>query len=230
MPNWCWTDIKFYSKDEELLRRMYKDFKAIEEGKPTQENDFGNGWMGDFANHYFPEYGAEKVECRGRVDGIDEICERCGISYFTVWTETAWGPKMAIWYEIVKRFYSGVEIAYSAEEAGCGLFLSWDKTNDTIFFPETYWVDGCLPKKGGQKGECVSIDDRYQFGSEKDIIDYLDDTLPFDFDHSGSLDDVCERIEGLLEKYEEEHESDENLYFQVEQFIEEDPSTYQLLE
>lgn len=111
MPNWCSTAIKFYSKDKDRVDEMYKKFLGIIKGEPTQENDFKNGWMGDFANTFFPELGAEKIECRGWVDGMDEPYDYDEYRVFTMWTETAWGPKIAIWNEIVEKFYPEVKIA-----------------------------------------------------------------------------------------------------------------------
>lgn len=60
MPNWCITTIKFYSKNKNAVDNMYREFRKIIERKPTAENDFGAGWLGDFANKYFPQYGHEK--------------------------------------------------------------------------------------------------------------------------------------------------------------------------
>lgn len=54
MPNWCITTIKFYSKNINAVDNMYREFRKIIEGEPTAENDFGAGWLGDFANKYFP--------------------------------------------------------------------------------------------------------------------------------------------------------------------------------
>ena len=91
MPNWCSTVIKFYSHDKAQVEEMYKKFSDIINGEATVENDFKNGWMGDFANTFFPELGHDKIECRGWVDGMDEIYEQDGYTIFTMWTETAWG-------------------------------------------------------------------------------------------------------------------------------------------
>lgn len=138
MPNWCSTVIKFYSENREQLEAMHKKFNEIRNGKPTVENDFKNGFMGDYANTFLPELGHDKVECRGWVDGIDEIEHNDKYDVFTMWTETAWTAKMGMWAEIVKRFYPEVHIAYIAEECGCDYFCVWDKTKGQMFFPDTY--------------------------------------------------------------------------------------------
>ena len=132
MPNWCSTVIKFYSENREQLEAMHKKFNEIRNGKPTVKNDFNNGFMGDYANTYLPELGHEKVECRGWVDGIDEIEHNDKHDVFTVWTETAWGAKMGMWAEIVKRFYPDVHSAEEARKMGNEYIRAWDLRNETV--------------------------------------------------------------------------------------------------
>lgn len=221
MPNWCWTCIKFYSKNEEAVKVLYEDFKKI-----FDEDEECQGFMGDYADHYFPEYGCERVDCRGRVDGIDAIDKLSDLYYFTMWTETAWGPKMGLWYNIVTRFYKGVEIAYSAEEPGCGLFCVWDETEGGLFFPETYYVDGVFPD---EDGECYYIDDKYQFNSETEIVEFLKEKMPYIKKWGDTFDKTISIVEDFLETCGNEHSGMESLYFQVGEFVEVNPSEYNLL-
>lgn len=226
MPNWCSTVIKFYSEDLKQLAEMHKKFKDIIDSPSTVENDFNNGWMGDFANTFFPELGHDKIDCRGWVDGIDDIEQNGEYSVFTMWTETAWGAKVGIWNEIVKRFYSEVHIAYIAEECGCDYFCVWDETEGQIFFPDSHYVDGCLPTKDGR---CEYIEDRYCYGSVKEIQEYLDKTLPFEYLHTDNLTKLNEEIGKLLERYENMHDCDEELYFQASEFAEINPEEFSFL-
>ena len=225
MPNWCSTVIKFYSENREQLEAMHKMFNEIRNGKPTVKNDFNNGFMGDYANTYLPELGHEKVECRGWVDGIDEIEHNDKYDVFTVWTETAWGAKMGMWAEIVKRFYPDVHIAYIAEECGCDYFCVWDKTECQMFFPDTYYVDGCLPTKDGK---CEYIEDRYMFGSVQDIQDYLDKTLPLEYEHKETVEELMDEVQKRLDEYSENHECKEDLYVHFSEFVEVDPADFDL--
>lgn len=225
MPNWCQTVIKFYSENRDQLEAMHKKFKEIKDGESTVENDFKNGFMGDYANTFFPELGHNKIECRGWVDGIDEIEENEEYHVFTMWTETAWGAKMGMWREIVKKFYPNVCIAYIAEECGCDYFCVWDKTRNKRFFPDLYYVDGCLPTK---EGKCEFIEDRYMFGSVKDIRDYLDKTLPFEYEHKDSLDELMEEVQNRLDEYSERNEWDEDLYIHLSEFEEVNPADFSL--
>lgn len=225
MPNWCSTVIKFYSENKEQLEAMHKKFIEIRDGEPTIENDFKNGFMGDYANTFLPELGHEKVECRGWVDGIDEIEYYEPYYVFTVWTETAWGAKMGMWAEIVKRFYKDVCIAYIAEECGNDYFCVWDQTENQRFFPDAYYVDGCLPNK---EGKCEYVEDHYEFFSVKDIQDYLDKTLPFEYEHKDNLDELMEEVQRLLDKYSTTHEFRDDLFIHIAEFAEIAPADFSL--
>lgn len=229
MPNWCQTVIKFYSENREQLEEMHKKFIEIKDGRPTAENDFKNGWMGDYANTFFPELGHDKIECRGRVDEIDEI-EEDGeddreYHVFTIWTETAWTAKMGMWHGIVKQFYPEVHIAYVSEERGCDYFCVWDKTKWRLFFPDTHFVDGCLPTK---EGKCEFIEDGYMFDSAKDIMNYLDKTLPFEYEHKDSLYELMEEVQKRLDEYSSSHECGEHLYIYLSKFEEINPADFPL--
>lgn len=156
-----------------------------------------------------PELGVDKVECRGHVDQIDDVEQLDQYWVFTVWTVTAWGAKMGMWNEIVKRFYPKVEIAYLAEEGGNDYFCVWDSTAGKKFYPEKFYFDGCFPK---EEGHCEYIDDRYSFQSVEEIHEYLDKHLPFDYLHTDDLDALTENIQNKLDDYGELHEYDERLY------------------
>lgn len=89
MPNWCSTCIVFYSENKEQLAAMQKRFTEIVDGDATQENDFGKGWLGDFANTFYPEIGALNIECRGSCDPILEMEHNEKFDCFRMLTTTA---------------------------------------------------------------------------------------------------------------------------------------------
>lgn len=216
MANSCMSTIKFYSEDTEQLTLMHDRFKEIFDSSDTGE-------IGDYADAFFPEYGRDKMNCRGCVNEIDEIYSRNQYSVFTVWTETPWGPKIGIWYLTVRRFYPKVKISYIAEEPGGGLFNVWDETKGRLFFQETMYADWYLPNKDGQ---CEYIEDHYAFGDLHDIMDFLDKNLPFEYVHSDNENTLIREVEAKLEEYDKQHECDEDLYFYVESFAEVHPSDY----
>ncbi len=222
MPNWCSTVIKFYSENKEQLEAMHKKFVEIKDAYPIDEDGFN---MIGYADTFFFFFLHDKVECRGWVDGIDEIEYDGKYQVFTVWTETAWGAKMGMWHEIVKRFYSEVKIAYIAEECGNDYFCVWDKTEGQRYFPDAYYVDGCLPTKDGK---CEYVEDHYEFFSVKEIQDYLDKKLPFEYEHKENLDDFMEEVQRRLDEYSRTNECGENLYIHIAEFAEIAPADFEL--
>lgn len=205
---------------------MYDKFSSIMSEKPTEENDFGDGWMGNFANVFFPELGHEKIDCRGWIDNMEAPEDDGECRVFTIWTETAWGAKMGMWHEIVKNFYPDVNIAYIAEECGCDYFCVYDATAGCRYFPDEFCVDGCIPTKDGG---CEYIEDKYQFGSVSEIIAYLVERLPFEFKHTDDIYELNVDIQNRLDKISEEGEYDECLYIQISKFEEISPAQFDFL-
>ena len=94
-----------------------------------------------------------------------------------------------------------------------------------MFFPDTYYVDGCLPTKDGK---CEYIEDRYMFGSVQDIQDYLDKTLPLEYEHKETVEELMDEVQKRLDEYSENHECKEDLYVHFSEFVEVDPADFDL--
>lgn len=217
MPNWCSTGITFYSQNEKSLRELYERLKKIYYGKPTRENDFGHGWMGDYANSFYPKIGAEHIDCRGYIGYWDDDGLRRQNEYFvfSIWTETAWGAKVGLWSQILNDFYPDISMAYIAEECGCCYYVKWDETG--LFYPMDYYVDMCYPLKDG--GE-EYIED-HGFSSLNEIYDWLDKNLPFQYERKESAEELDAEI---ISKFDE-YDSDE-LYCVIAKYYEIAPSEF----
>lgn len=224
MPNWCFSTITFYSKNKSQIDSMAKKFKEIHEGEPTVENDFGHGWMGDYANKFFPSIGSEHIDCRGSVGSITYYPNETKEGYysFTIDTSTAWGAKIGIWAEIAKRFYPEVEIAYVAEEPGCELYLIYDDSG--LFYNYKYYVDMAYINKDG---EIDYPDDSYSFFSIDEIQKYLKEKLPFTFVCYKDLDKFEKHINKKLEEYAKQKDVDKDeVYFYMHEFDEYMPDEF----
>ena len=222
MPNWCFSNITFYSEDENQIASMLAKFKEIMNGEPTKENDFGHGWMGDYANVFFPEIGSTTIECRGQVNGISDNVERKGDYYFFgMDTCTAWGGKLAIWHAIAKKYYPSVKIAYVSEECSTEYFLIYDESG--LFYDYKYYIDMCYENKDG---EIENIDDAYGYRSLEKIQEYLKKVLPFKFICYKELNKFVEHINRKLSEYEEKHDCPDDLYLQICEFRTVSPSEH----
>lgn len=213
MPNWCTTGITFYSKDRELVEKFYDKVVEILNGKPTAENDFGKGWLGDYANTFFPELGHAKINCRGMVECIDDYTfDREDYICFSIATCTAWGPKIGIWREIIDRFYKGIEIAYLSEECGCAYYNKWDETG--LFYPEVMYVDCCYPDENGDE----QYIDEHNFDTIPDLAKWLNENIPqFRHTMTDSLSDLADETQAGLEKLDD---GDERFFFNAEWYQE----------
>jgi len=80
--------------------------------------------------------GWEQVSCRGRIEYMSEYKQ--GDIFFTVDTETAWGPTDELWQAVIAK-YEGISFVYIAEEPGMGVFINTD--TEGIFFTEKFMIN-----------------------------------------------------------------------------------------
>lgn len=204
MPNWCSTDITFYSSNEnkEQLKKLYNNIKQIINSPSEIKNGFGNSWLGNIIHKHGLDW--EKIDCRGSIGFLDEF----NGNYFRIQQEDAWGPNIDMWKDIINKEYTDIELVYAAEEPGCELYINSDV--DSIFYDEFYKIDGYLPKV-----ESFTNTDDY-------ISEYLRD--------AGEVQGLIEEIVGqefnhweqavqyLKEICEEKSTDDEDYYFNVYNF------------
>lgn len=219
MANWCSCEITFYSENKEALAQFARLFNEIHEGQSTEENGFGHGWMGDYANIFYPNINAKNIDCRGFIAYMDSsisIVEKYFV--FTICTETAWDAKMGLWASILKDFFPDIKMAYVAEECGCAYYCKYDETG--LFYPHDYYVDIAYP---GDNGDIAYIDE-HGFTTVQEIHKWFDDYLPFKYEKK---DDAYELKQEITSKLNE-LDSDEFYYCTIEKYEEISPSDFQL--
>lgn len=139
MPNWCYTTIVFHSKNVKQIESFQKQVLQIFNGNSSVENDFHNGWLGDYVNYLLHPLTHDDVRCRGSVIFVDDVTQIEDSAYFQIETETAWSPMLKMWRLILEKHYPDIDIAFMAEESGCGIFEKYDTTGR--FFEDTFDVD-----------------------------------------------------------------------------------------
>lgn len=209
MPNWCSTAIAFYSENKEQLESFHKKVLEIQNGGATQENDFGECWLGDYANTFYPEIGAVNVECRGTASDISEIERKDKYHFFRMFTWTAWTAKIGLFYKVTKDFYPDVKIAFVSEESGCEYYCKWDE--EKLFYPEDYYLDICYPTADGE----TEYGEDHEYSSLKSVFEWLDACLPFKVEYCDNEQELENRINNKMEEYAEEQGLDHNEYYCV---------------
>ena len=169
MPNWCMTNVTFYSKSENQIKRLHDVLSELDEGESLLPNGFGNLWLGNIL-HYFG-FDWEKIYCRGSISFFGITTQDAdGRFYFEVGQEDAWSPKKEVWDAVLsKEEFSDVEYVYMAEEPGCGLYLNSDSSG--LFYEDRYTVDVYLDGKFYNDKTC-SYNQEY-FTSEDECLEYL---------------------------------------------------------
>ena len=130
MPNWCSTNIKFTGEQEKL--RVLHDFINDDEAnkKVGIATAFRERWLGNYLER--AGFSWKDYRCRGTVEYISDVRQ----NEFTVETETAWAPMLAMWQAIVEKIAPELEITYFAQEPGCGVYMTNDPEK-----ADNYWVD-----------------------------------------------------------------------------------------
>lgn len=197
MPNWCSTGIMFYSENKESLYALKQKVDEIYEGPSTVKNDFGHGWLGDYAKTFYPLIDEEKVDCRGYITNIDTTVSRADKYYaFGISTETAWSAKIGLWYKILTDFYPDVKIAYIAEECSDGYYVKWDESK--LFYPQEYYFDICYPTSDGS----IEYNEEQQFYTLESIYSWIEKNLPFDVEKTENIGELEQDIRSQLDNYE----------------------------
>lgn len=200
MPNWCYTDITFYSPNKDEIFKLRNDFTKV-------FND--DALVGAYVKKFLPDVDADKVHCRGSVIDIDDSLSKTNdFFWFSMHTETAWAPTIGVWREILKQNFPNIALSYIAEEPGCDLYEKWD--NSKLFYPITIRVSGYVPTKSGET-LYLDEDERSWSSDFKTAKEWLQEILPFEFTLTKGGDDINEK----LEEYAEAHHLEETEDFWI---------------
>ena len=171
MPNWCSTDITFYSANKEPIEKMRKMLTKLEENPSRVENDFGSLWLGNILDAHNIDW--KKESCRGYITYFSQIEEKEEYWTIQVQQEDAWTPNHEMWYQVLdaETDYEGIELVYYAFEPGCPIYITSDSSGS--FYPIRYRIEACL-----QKTDCNYPYHDYieeEFSNEKDLLETLNE-------------------------------------------------------
>lgn len=156
MPNWCYSKVCVYSQNKENITDLSNKLDEWLDSPTLAPMAWGGRaeWLGNILLHCgFPM--SEVCEgvygrCRGEINFIDDIEVRkiSGKIYYglIITTETAWGPMLKMWNNVINKLYPDdetMELAYDADEDECGCELYWrdDENNWCHSDGDDYYVD-----------------------------------------------------------------------------------------
>ncbi len=149
------------------------------------ESDYGHTWLGNLVTKLGADY--NKVYCRGSWNGL--LLSENGNLCFD--TETAWGPMDEV-FELIKKVYPSLNIYYSAEEDGMGLFCTNDREGK--YFPDRYRVDA----------KC----ELEYFRTIKDVCQYVSGII-------GKTLNTKEELDSAVEEWNDKMEEQDNFDDQI---------------
>lgn len=198
MPNWCFTNIAINADSEEAAKTIYdkleNEWLKAPEGEPV--SGFGNDWLGCLAVNSgvidsYDNVDESPIACRGEVEDVTLD----GESVYMI-TSTAWGPMIEPIYRAIEKNFGldGIDIVYSAEEPGCGLYIT---NNEDV--ADTYYVEiddeageQVLDAFGVEDYECDNYSEGYlaeklkkAFGIGDDENPTIEDLLDTAAEHPG---------------------------------------------
>lgn len=163
MPNWCYTQIAFFSLDKNELLNFQNDILIALESLPIKDSEAKN-WQGRVSRYFNSSACGE----RGFIIHTSDISTTYhnGLEqyYFYLDQEDAWGPHTNMWYELIHELDKNIDFVYRAEECGNEVYINSDINGS--FFPERYCVDNDRESE--------------YFEDEKSLLSYLtklDDTF-----------------------------------------------------
>lgn len=169
MPNWCMTNITFFSESEDQITRLNDALCRLEAGESLLPNGFGNLWLGNVI-HYFG-FKWQNASCRGSISQIGILSKDADRGFhFEIEQEDAWEANTEVWDKILsKEEFSDINYVFMAEEPGCNVYVNSDSSG--LFYDARYTVDVCLDGKFFNDKTCDSTQE--YFSTENDCLAYL---------------------------------------------------------
>lgn len=206
MANLCSSSVTFYSTDQERIKTMQDRFVKICADAMPAGGHASDCPVGYFLDAFFP--GSENIanEYCGSVTINQTNVSRDGYYAFSILFQSLRGIAMGLWYQIAKLFYPGVSVAYIADDSALESYMKWDPTG--LFYRERYVLDGYIPVRP-HGAMYIEGEDKIWTGGMEEVLHWLDEKLPFVYEHSGDVCAVESSIQGKLEELEEECGDDE---------------------
>lgn len=160
MPNWCNNEIIITHDDKKQLKLLNERIKEWT-SKDFVENGFGCNWLGnivgnsgvaDYTNDFVTKTG-KSLRCRGSLS----YSEFNGDAV-VIWTETAWVPMIQMWKLICDKYLPGADITFTAEEPGCGVYVTNDPDLEGCYYLDIW---GDVPEEFSDEETCYECDEEY---------------------------------------------------------------------
>lgn len=153
MPNWCYTSMYFYGEESIVFDFYNKLNKWINAEESLCKSDFGVSWLGNILGYTFGKDFVEEhkydtnLSFRGLIQFLDEpekFSAKKDIWFFNAYVMSAWCPLIKMWYLVIEKLYgknANINIAYTAEESGMGVYCICDPDHIIYDTENVYRVD-----------------------------------------------------------------------------------------
>lgn len=175
MPNWCYNRTIIYG-DKEQVKELWEIIERETSENRTIKtlNSWGQDWLGNVFYYFYndKEVNQKGIMCRGSFYD-KKYNEQEGTIYLSY--ETAWGPNIESWEQLLYDFFPNLSQVTLAEECGCGIYVNTD--TEGKFFKDKYVLDCCY------QGE-----NHYEyFESDKELVDYINEQFDQNFTNARQI-------------------------------------------
>lgn len=199
MPNWCFTQMIFHGIKSEM-----EDFnKKLEEftSKNYMENGFGVSWLGNvvcgagLGDRVDCKNPDNRLRCRGNITYIGDLgyfedYEPDQDVCFQLDTNTAWGPMVKMWIEVIKALgYKTIGFSYQSEECGMALYQTYDPYGE---FDDKYYVDCFFDGDDQDDDKLIAFDDIRYYATDEYLVERLQRLLEIEETDITTLIDKAE--------------------------------------
>lgn len=206
MPNWCRTNITFYSRDKRQIEKFYSIMMNYELPEEFNKINTTKNWIGNFMICSHKDFKYEDIingkygNTRGFIEDLSDLLylEQKDIYYFYIYVDDAWCPHIQPFCSILQKpEYNKIKLAYMAEEPGCELYEKYDP--ESLFYDkDEYIIDSYIPdsKLYAEYPELNEID------SEPMTLQILLDTFKVD-NYEKALNKAKLITDTMQEKYDD---------------------------
>lgn len=140
MPNWCYTSIQITRPASSGgVKPLYDAIEAAMSAESYFKNRFGKNWLGNIAEKLLDINPLDSdYRCRGTLCEY-ELSE--GEEEIQLFTETAWGPMLKMWLALIDKYVPCAELFYTAQESGCGVYMTNDPTYENRYYIDSWSWD-----------------------------------------------------------------------------------------
>ena len=182
MPNWCDNTMAVIGPREQLEKLNAHIIRSEE--KAEKEGHRGWALYNIFADLGYSDDDLNRLDYRRGYLTSEPTIDENGRLFLSF--DTAWGPMLEAWDDLLSKHFAGLRQVTIAEEGGNDVYVNTDDTGE--IFPAHYYLDAYDDDRG------IYIEDGY-FETEKEAIDAFNKAFGKSFSSAREIEEYGLKLE-----------------------------------